>query len=238
MIDTGLIGCGKWGKIIAPKLAKVSNLKAIYTSKDKYLAKIHELDWAVIATPDHTHYQIVESCAKAGVNVFCEKPLALTLRAGHALIELCQENNVKLYVSDVENYKRLKVKFSERNKIVRKKSGGGKVSGILRRLAYHDFYLIYRYVAGREITKVEVFEAESILDFAIVFDDLEFRFKYDLNADQRCHWVNETNFLQDQDVLEQMFCTVFEGKPSYEENQKQSLFCLKTIDHLSEYIPS
>lgn len=41
---------------------------------------IHELDAVVIATPNHTHRRIAVDSFKAGKHVFCEKPLANTLR--------------------------------------------------------------------------------------------------------------------------------------------------------------
>ena len=73
MIKVGLIGYGKWGKILKSKLDKFCDVKFVCRSKDNYLSEIisNDLDWVIIATPNHTHYQIVKSCLWFGKNVFC-----------------------------------------------------------------------------------------------------------------------------------------------------------------------
>ena len=75
MINVGLIGYGKWGKIIHTKLKKFTNVKFICRRGDDFRSLLDEVEWIVIATPNETHYKIVRSCIEAGKNVFCEKPL-------------------------------------------------------------------------------------------------------------------------------------------------------------------
>ena len=45
-----------------------------------------DIDAVVIATPDHWHAQIVVDSAKAGKDIYCEKPLALTISEGRAMV--------------------------------------------------------------------------------------------------------------------------------------------------------
>ena len=60
--STGLVGNGKWGKILQKKIQTNSNLIFTANSKSKYFSKISQLDWIFIATPDATHYKIVNKC--------------------------------------------------------------------------------------------------------------------------------------------------------------------------------
>ena len=60
--STGLVGIGKWGKILQKKIQENSNLIFTANSKSNYLKKISQLNWIFIATPDATHYRIVNKC--------------------------------------------------------------------------------------------------------------------------------------------------------------------------------
>ena len=43
--NVGVIGCGKWGKVIIKELDKISNIKFIYNSKNDYTKISDNIDW-------------------------------------------------------------------------------------------------------------------------------------------------------------------------------------------------
>ena len=45
-----------------------------------------DIDAVVIASPDHWHAQMVVDAAKAGKDIYCEKPMALTIAEGRAMV--------------------------------------------------------------------------------------------------------------------------------------------------------
>lgn len=85
------------------KVADHCGIKKIYTSAEDMLNK-EELDAALVLTPHHTHSPLTALVAEHGVNVFCEKPMALTLKEADEMIEACRKAGVKLAVACNERF--------------------------------------------------------------------------------------------------------------------------------------
>ncbi|MCX7825379.1 MAG: Gfo/Idh/MocA family oxidoreductase [Verrucomicrobiae bacterium] len=49
-----------------------------------------DIDTVMIATPDHTHAVIAVAAARAGKDIYCEKPLAYSVAEGRAIVEAVQ----------------------------------------------------------------------------------------------------------------------------------------------------
>lgn len=53
-----------------------------------------DVDAVVISTPDHWHTIPAIQAAQAGLDMYCEKPLATTVREGQAIVKAVRENDV------------------------------------------------------------------------------------------------------------------------------------------------
>jgi predicted dehydrogenase len=56
------------------------------------------IDVAFVTTPDHTHADIALELLRAGVSVYLEKPLAITIESADAVLAAAYETGSKLYV--------------------------------------------------------------------------------------------------------------------------------------------
>jgi hypothetical protein len=234
LTKVGLIGHGKWGKVLHNRLLKICDVKFICTSKDTYLDKLNDVDWVFIATPDYTHYEIVKDCLSVGKNVFCEKPLTLTYEKSKELFDLAKKNSTKLYVSDVQNFNKAKWSLLENNLIGRKKGGGGNIKNILYRLTYHDIYTLYKHIKYSEIEEITPIDLNNKLHFKIKFNDISVEFNYDVNSKEILHHINGCNLRKQFDVLTDMLTDVLNDKVDYEYNKEITLFTNKFIDKLND----
>ena len=53
-----------------------------------------ELDYVVIATPNHAHYAPAKACIEAGMPVLCEKPMTFTVKESEELVKLVRKKKV------------------------------------------------------------------------------------------------------------------------------------------------
>jgi predicted dehydrogenase len=119
MINAAIVGLGRWGKnfveAIQGKSARIQFTRGVDATPERVrdFAAQHRLDLCadiaevladpairavVIATPHSLHRPMVEACARAGKQVFCEKPLALNTVDAAAMIEACRAAGVVLGV--------------------------------------------------------------------------------------------------------------------------------------------
>jgi len=74
-----------------------------YNSHEEMLDR-EGLDIACVLTPPLTHREITEQVAAHGVNVLCEKPMAVTLEDARAMIAACDKAGVRLCYGSCYRY--------------------------------------------------------------------------------------------------------------------------------------
>jgi len=144
---------------------------AVYPTLEALLAA-ERLDAVVIASSTGAHAANVAACAEAGLHIFCEKPLALTLADCDRAIAAAQRAGVKLMMGHVRRFDRGHVEAKRmieagaigRPLLFRAISGDidppppsfadPKVSGgLILDACYHDLYLA-RWLMADEISRV------------------------------------------------------------------------------------
>lgn len=60
---------------------------------------INDIDYAIICTEDHTHFEIAEYFIKRNINVIIEKPVTLSFAKSKLLLDLAICNNVFIYTA-------------------------------------------------------------------------------------------------------------------------------------------
>lgn len=133
-IKWGVAGCGRFTEhsfLPATKPARKSTVVSLYSrdiNRAKFLAEKFgvenffdnydeflksDIDAVFVASANAFHYDQVIKAAKAGKNIFCEKPIALTSLQAEEMVNVCKENNVLFAVNYVHRFHPLVIKAKE-----------------------------------------------------------------------------------------------------------------------------
>ncbi|AWW00144.1 Gfo/Idh/MocA family protein [Arcticibacterium luteifluviistationis] len=86
------------------KLVKKSSLDTSFKAYEDYRQIIEDksIDSVVVVTPDHWHAAMTVKAAEAGKDIYCEKPLALTVKEGRAMVKAVRKNNRVLQTGSMQ----------------------------------------------------------------------------------------------------------------------------------------
>jgi UDP-2-acetamido-3-amino-2,3-dideoxy-glucuronate N-acetyltransferase len=127
-----VVGVGYWGKNLVRNFSQLGVLSALCDANQAIETSVQEeyadvrfcrtyqevlLDPAIravaLATPAVTHYAMVRAALEAGKDVFVEKPLAIEVGQGEALVRLAAEKGRILMVGHILRYHPAVVKLKE-----------------------------------------------------------------------------------------------------------------------------
>ena len=97
----------KRAKFLADKYAA----QFVFNDFDEFLKS--EIDCVYIGGANINHYGQVLKAAKAGKNIFCEKPIALNYDQAKEMVEVCESNSIFLAVNYTFRYHPLVIKAKE-----------------------------------------------------------------------------------------------------------------------------
>ena len=150
-------------------IADEFNVPVFVKTFDELLA-VPDLDAVVICSPTDTHADYVVKAARAGKQIFCEKPLDLSLERVQEVLEIVKEAGIKLMLGfnrrfDPE-FKKIRQLVDNGSvgdpqilKITSRDPGPPPVSyikvsgGMFRDVTIHDFDMA-RFISGKEVKEV------------------------------------------------------------------------------------
>lgn len=80
-------------EVLAKKAQDTFGYKKIYTDW-RDLINDSDVNTVIIATPNNTHKEIAVAAANAGKNIFCEKPLSISVEDSRAIAEAVEKSGV------------------------------------------------------------------------------------------------------------------------------------------------
>ncbi len=133
-VKWGVAGCGRFAEnnfLPVTKLLRKSSVISLYSrdiNRSKYLSQKFgvqnyfdnydeflksNINAVFISSPNAHHYEQVIKAARAGKNILCEKPLALSSVQAEEMVRVCKENNVLFSVNYTHRFHPLIKKAKE-----------------------------------------------------------------------------------------------------------------------------
>jgi len=229
MLKTGLIGNGRWGKILQKTLSDLSEIIFVSNTKKSYKNSFF-IDYCFIATSDSSHFKIAKYFLKKKISVFCEKPLSRNFEECKKLIKLSRKQKTTIFIDHIENFKKKNLIIKKNNFIVRTRKSNIDIKEVLWKLCYHDLYLLYDLLKKKKLKIKIIYKNKFQIMFEIKSGEKTFNFFYDNNSVKKEHHINQTNFVSKKNYLKKMIsCLLYKKNVNIKENNNQALFCVKTI---------
>ena len=106
------------------------------------------------------------------------------------------------------------------------------------RLAYHDFYLLNKYITLKKIKSIETKTKKKVLKIKInLINKNIFNFVYDVGSDTKIHLINNTRMdTFNNNPIKDMLKSVLYKKNNFRKNSKNALDCIELIEEIKSNI--
>lgn len=89
---------------VRPEMLEKNDGQRLYTDVDEMLIKESDADFVDICVPTYLHADMSIKCMKAGFNVLCEKPMALTPEECERMIAVSKETGKRLMIAQCSRF--------------------------------------------------------------------------------------------------------------------------------------
>ncbi|MBO6784083.1 MAG: Gfo/Idh/MocA family oxidoreductase [Alphaproteobacteria bacterium] len=134
MLNVAVVGLGWWGQHVARvlkdsrKIKVVRGIEMMPNAATRKLAKEvgfalskdyadaladDNVDGVILTTPHSTHEDLVLQAAKAGKQIFCEKPLSLTAASAKKMVRACARKDIVLGLGHERRYETAMEKLAD-----------------------------------------------------------------------------------------------------------------------------
>lgn len=223
MVKVHIIGKGKWGSIIENAISNMVEFVNPY-----------EADWVIISTPNDLHYEQTLFWLSQGKNVFCEKPLTLTSESLDSLYELADDNEVKLYVDDVFDW-RNDYELNGKADVFEWTKPNNNKTNFLERLAYHHFYI---WLKDKQDYKVKSINGGDYGNFQVLLEDgTRATFQYSTRGEEYAHVINRKDMGGYQgNPMRDMFKSIFEDTADLGQNRINTMNATYLLEQVRNVI--
>jgi len=223
MVKVHIIGKGKWGSIIENAISDMVEFVNPY-----------EADWVIISTPNDLHYEQTLFWLSQGKNVFCEKPLTLTSESLGSLYELADDNEVKLYVDDVFDW-RNDYELNGKADVFEWTKPNNNKTNFLERLAYHHFYI---WLKDKQDYKIKSIDGGDYGNFQVLLEDgTRATFLYSTRGDEYAHIINRKDMGGYQgNPMRDMFKSIFEDTADLGQNRINTMNATYLLEQVRNVI--
>lgn len=241
-MKVGVVGRGTFGKKLLSKLEKFADIVFV-TGKDYNVS--YDIDWAFIASSNESHYVIVKEFLLKKINVFCEKPLTLSLDQTKELINLSKEMGVILYTDDVFryhlNYQQHRSNLEQADELVFAWTKYGSFrDNIYSNLTYHDLYLLIDILGVDNLDGLE-FDTNTVnkKECHFTYRGKSIKFKYDRLNLEKSKTINSFSFNNpSNDPLSDMVEQVLNKSVDVDYNHKLTLNAQKLLEEFNKFVPT
>ena len=240
MMKIGIIGNGYFGKKIYNTLIDKYNI-VFFTGRDMDIT--YDVDWVVIATPIDSHYDLCKEFILKGVNVFVEKPMTLSYTDSEKLIQLAEDNNVRIYIDDVFRFTQGYWDLIQQPRISNEplyfnwNKYGSFGDTIFNALTYHDIYIALS--MGYALSGDIEFEYNRVNQKSFTIGKVHFAYDRTNNQKVKTASINgyTIDFRTNLNPLDIMFHNVFNNNVDFDTNNSLALQSQKVLDRLNKLKP-